>query len=113
MEILTTSYPDFVTIRFVGELDALSSVQADEAIRQLLDEGRFNIHLDFSALEYISSAGIGVILSHQDEISQNGKGMVFTGLSPKVLNVFQLLGLDKIFPIREDLAQAEAYFTAL
>ncbi len=112
MEIFITSHLDFVSLQFVGELDALSSVQADEAFRQLIESGKFNIHLDFSALEYISSAGIGVILSHQEELSQNGKGMVFSGLSPKVLNVFQLLGLDKIFPICEDVIQAEAYFAA-
>lgn len=110
MEIKTDTHRNFTSLRISGDLDAISAVTADEVFRNLIQEKRFNLHLDFTGLDYISSAGIGVILSHQDEIYQNGGQIVFTGMSPKVLNVFQLLGLHQLFKILDSEAGVEACF---
>lgn len=110
MEIKIDKHSSYTSLRIQGELDALSAVAADEAFRNLISDKHFNLHIDFTALDYISSAGIGVILSHQDEIQQNGGKIVFTGLSPKVLNVFQLLGLHQLFQLLDSEAGVEACF---
>lgn len=110
MEIKTDIHKNFVSLRISGELDAISAVTADEVFRNLISEKKFNLHIDFTGLDYISSAGIGVILSHQDEIYQNGGKIVFTGLSSKVMNVFQLLGLHQLFEILDSEAGVEASF---
>jgi anti-sigma B factor antagonist len=111
MEITTEVHSKYTTLRIQGELDALSAVGADEAFAQVIHNKQYNLHLDFSALEYISSAGIGVILSHQDEIYQNKGRIVFSGLSPKVLNVFQLLGLNQLFTIVSAESEVEGCFS--
>jgi anti-sigma B factor antagonist len=111
MKIDQVVHTKFTTLRIQGELDALSSVGADEVFTQLIQQKQFNLHLDFSQLEYISSAGIGVILSHQDEIYQNKGKIVFSGLSPKVLNVFQLLGLNQLFKIVSTESEVEGCFS--
>lgn len=110
MELKTEHKNGFSCLIINGDLDANSSVQADEAFKSLLEAGIVNLHLDFSRLNYISSAGIGVILSHQDEISSRNGRLVFSGMSPKVLNVFQLLGLDSLFVTLPTAEEAEAYF---
>jgi anti-sigma B factor antagonist len=89
----------FISIFLEGDLDANSSIQADEQLSQLMKSGQYRLHFDFTNVEYISSAGIGVFLSYQDEISEKGGKMVFSGLRPRVLNVFQLLGLDQLLEI--------------
>lgn len=110
MEIITIPQTGYTTLKISGELDAVSSVEADEAFRALLEKSQYHLHIDFSGLEYISSAGIGVILSHQDEIYQNGGKILFSGLSPKVLNVFQLLGLNQLYQILESGDQVAQHF---
>lgn len=110
MEIITIPHPGYTTLKISGELDAVSSVQADEAFARLMEQAQYNLHINFSGLDYISSAGIGVILSHQDEIYQNGGKILFSGLSPKVLNVFQLLGLNQLFQILDSEEQVAQHF---
>lgn len=107
MNVSTEHYTQYTRISISGDLDANSSVLADESFQAVLVKGVRKLHIDMSDLNYISSAGIGVILSHQDEIIQKGGLIVFSGMNPKVRNVFQLLGLDAIFTIVEDAEAAK------
>lgn len=109
MNVTTEHYTHYTRISISGDLDANSSVLADESFQDILAKGIKKLHIDMSDLNYISSAGIGVILSHQDEIIQDGGVIVFSGMNPKVRNVFQLLGLDAIFTIVEDAEAAKNF----
>jgi len=110
MNLKTEHLPHYSRISIIGDLDANSSVQADEAFRQILISGVKNLHINLEELNYISSAGIGVILSHQDEIEARKGMMIFSGLNAKVLNVFQILGLDLIFKIVPHITDVEEFF---
>lgn len=54
-------------IAIIGEIDASSSIELDLAIAKSVGEGYEKILVDCSALEYISSAGLGVFMSYIDE----------------------------------------------
>jgi anti-sigma B factor antagonist len=111
MNVTIAHFTDYTRISISGDLDANSSVQADEAFQKLLSDGVHKVHIDMSDLNYISSAGIGVFLSHQDEVQQKGGLIVFSGMNPRVQNVFQLLGLNAIFTIVPDIDAAHTLFT--
>lgn len=102
--------PQFVTLQPVGELDANSSVYLDETIRQLIEENKLNIHVDFARINYISSAGMGVFVSYLEEIKSKGGKIVLSNLSANVLEVFKLLGLDQLIPIVSDKAEVTHMF---
>jgi anti-anti-sigma factor len=55
--------------------------------------------LDFSGLEYISSAGIGVILATYKRLHDAGHSFKLVGMSDRIRNVFQYAGLDRVFTI--------------
>jgi len=91
-----------------GDVDASSSIHLDEALLTLSTESEINaILVDGSELDYISSAGLGVFMSYIDIFKAKEVQLIIYGLSTKVLNVFQILGLDQILIITKDKAAAQ------
>jgi len=97
VDIKTTKENDICRIVVVGEVDASSSIQLDNAIKAAFETEK-KIMVDLSGLEYISSAGLGVFVSHLEDI-QSGINLVLFGLSESVLQVFELLGLPQLIQI--------------
>lgn len=87
-----------------GEIDASSSIYLDNALSDALGAHK-RILVDFTELEYISSAGLGVFMSYIQHMENEGIKLAIFGLKEKVLQVFEILGLDqlmKILPSREE-----------
>ena len=57
--------------------------------------------LDFSGLQYISSAGLSSVLSAGKEIDRHGGRLVICGLAGRLKQVFLFSGLDSLFPLFE------------
>lgn len=91
-----------------GEVDASNSVILDEAIQELVDGGSKSIIIDGSKLDYISSAGLGVFMSYLEDFHEKGISMKICELTPRVYEVFKILGLDQLIPIYQDRAAAFA-----
>jgi anti-sigma B factor antagonist len=91
----------------VGEIDASSSIELDLAIAKSVGEGFNKILVDCSALEYISSAGLGVFMSYIEEFKDKNIRMVLYGMNDKVANTFEILGLNELLQIGKDKAQAK------
>ncbi len=86
-------------IALIGEIDASSSIELDLAIARSLGEGFKQILVDCSALDYISSAGLGVFMSYIEELKEKNVAMVLYSLSDRVINPFRILGLDEMLVI--------------
>src|SRR6186713_578796 len=94
-------------IALIGEIDASSSIELDLAIAKSVGEGFTRILVDCSALEYISSAGLGVFMSYIDEFKDKNLRMVLFGMSEKVANTFEILGLGELLNIAADKSEAK------
>jgi anti-anti-sigma factor len=77
------------TVRLVGRLDAAEADQATEAFAAL--DGP--VVADCSELEYISSAGISVLMVTYKRLHQKGQTLRLQSLQPRVRNVFVYSGL--------------------
>ncbi len=96
-------------ISIIGEIDASSSIELDLAIAKSVGEGFKKILVDCSALEYISSAGLGVFMSYIEEMRDKNIPFVLFGLKPKVANTFQILGLLDLLHVRETKQEARKF----
>ena len=92
-----------------GDVDASSSIQLDEEFKKAIEGGDKKILIDCSGLNYISSAGLGVFMSYIQDIEKEKIRLVINGLNEKVLNVFEILGLDQLFKIVDDFDKAKEY----
>lgn len=87
----------FITVN--GEIDAGSSIYLDNALKEAMDNGEKKIVADLSGLDYISSAGLGVFISHIDEFKLQGIALALFGINETVKQVFDILGLEKLLTI--------------
>ena len=88
-----------ITISLNGELDASSSVMLDEELSKP-EIMLFNKVLgDCEHLNYISSAGLGVFISHLQRFEDAQIKLIFFNMQEKVKNVFEILGLDLLMTI--------------
>lgn len=93
-------------INIVGEVDASSSIELDNAISEAIESGRKSFLVDCSSLEYISSAGLGVFMSYIEDFKKHNISIAFFGLNEKVANVFEILGLDQLLTIKSTKEEA-------
>ncbi len=100
-------------LAIIGEIDASSSIELDLTIAKSVGEGFRKILVDCSALEYISSAGLGVFMSYIEEFKDKGIHMVLFGLKEKVANTFGILGLADLLQICANKSEAKKRINAL
>jgi anti-sigma B factor antagonist len=100
-------------LALIGEIDASSSIELDLAIAKSVGEGFNKILVDCSSLEYISSAGLGVFMSYIEEFKDKHIKMVLFGMSEKVANTFEILGLNELLQISKDKTQAKKLLNEL
>lgn len=80
-----------------GRLDTVSAPALEQALKDALPELR-ELTLDLSALDYISSAGLRVLLSAQKQIQRQGT-MKLTGVNEAVREIFDVTGFSEILTI--------------
>ena len=100
---------DVKVIRVGGDVDASSSIQLDDEFKNAIEGGDKKILVDCTQLNYISSAGLGVFMSYIQDIENNEVKLVIYGLSEKVINVFEILGLDQLLKVESSLEEANKY----
>ena len=81
------------SVVLVGRLDALSAPVAREFLATVTGGCR----VDFRDLEYIASAGLGLLAATQQRLRQKGEALVLVGLSPHLREVLSLAGFESFF----------------
>ena len=81
--------------RLSGRLDAAEADSAMDALNAV----DAPLTLDCSELEYISSAGIAIIMETYKRLTGSGHRLILVQMTPKVRNVFRYAGLDRVLQI--------------
>lgn len=108
VHIDTTKENDITSLIVNGDVDASSSIQLDESLGAVVNSGELKILIDCTALNYISSAGLGVFMSYIEDINTKNIKLAIFGLNEKVRNVFDILGLDQLITIVDSKVDALA-----
>ncbi len=82
-------------VRCMGRLDAAQCVKAQTFMDSIAD-ARI---LDFAGLEYISSAGLGVLLKTQKRLAETGASLKIINVNNHIKDVFRYSGFNAIFDI--------------
>lgn len=88
-------FADENTVMVEGRLDAAQAVKAQAFLDQVDDR----CVLDLSKLEYISSAGLGVLLKTHKRLMGMGSGIKLISVNKHIHDIFRYSGFDKLFEI--------------
>lgn len=98
MEIIVTQADDKATIAVNGKLSVATSPELEAAVRGL-PQDIANIEMEFSNLEYISSAGLRVLVATEKLCAGRGGKMRLLHPIDEVMEVFDMTGLADVFTI--------------
>lgn len=97
MNIQKTVTGTTLAVQLEGRLDTTTSPKLEEELRGSVD-GMTSLAIDFEKLEYISSAGLRVLLSMQKIMNKQGE-MLLKNVSETIMEVFEVTGFSDILSI--------------
>ncbi|HEX9655714.1 MAG TPA: STAS domain-containing protein [Bacteroidota bacterium] len=108
--ILQRETKDINVLEIKGYLDAHTAPKLEDAFQALLKSSRYKIVVNCKELSYISSAGLGVFMAFVEDVRKNKGDIKLSNMSPKVFNIFDLLGFPLLYDILADEGEAISRF---
>ncbi len=84
-----------------GRLDSIGAPQLEEQLNTLIQTGQEKVLIDMTAMDYVSSAGLRVLLSGVKKIKKESGEFALCGLNESAQDVFEVSGFSEIFTIYE------------
>ena len=110
---ISTHATDGVTIlNLEGKLDTATSGQASEEINTILEEKPPKLLLNLGELEFVSSAGLRVLLRTAKTVKEQNGGMKVCGAKGVVKEVMDISGFDTLLDLHDSEAEALAAFNS-
>ncbi len=110
MEINIKEVNSVNVVEFTGNLDTNTAPEAERQINGLLDGGASKILVNFENLNYISSAGLRVLLATAKKMMVSGGSLKICSLNSTVQEVFDISGFSTILSLAANEADALAAF---
>ena len=108
MEIGEEQQGDALVVAPRGRVDSVSSGELERRLVARLDAGARRVVIDLAGVDYISSAGLRVLLLAAKRLKPPQGLLVLCGLGPSVRSVLELAGFTSLFAIEPGRAQALA-----
>lgn len=111
MEINTTRFKHSDLVKVDGRIDSATAPKLGEALSAIIDEGRYKIIIDMSEVDFISSAGLRVLVNAQKTCRRYNRGeIVLTDVPANIYSALDLAGFTTLFKIFEDNLAAVGSF---
>jgi anti-anti-sigma factor len=106
LSISSAKMQDSLVVTLEGRIDANSAKELEHACLEWIAAGEKRFILDLSAVNFISSAGLRVILLAAKRVEPLQGSIKLCGLSPTLRDVFEISGFSKLFTITQTVNEA-------
>ena len=110
MKIEVRDSNDVKILEFEGNLDTNTSPDAEATINELIDNGSTKLLANFEELNFISSAGLRVLLATAKKLRGTGGDLRICALNPTVQEVFDISGFGSILSVYSSESEALSSF---
>lgn len=108
MQITTEKVDTTFVVIPAGRLDSNNASVFEKTLADFVRNGETRVVIDLSQIEYISSAGLRVVLMLVKQLKSANGSLVLCGMKPSIREVFDISGFSKILQIRGTRAEALA-----
>ncbi len=91
-----------------GRLDQVLNAELEQTLTSLLAAGHVNLIVDLTDTAYINSGGLRTLVSTWRKVSREGGSLKLCGLSPRLQEIFAMVGFDQVFEIHPNCDEARA-----
>jgi anti-sigma B factor antagonist len=110
MHITEEHHDEIHIVTIEGRLDSSTASTLEENVAAAIARGAKQMIIDFVRLEYISSAGLRVILKTAKELKRLDGKLVLCSMVDYIKEVFEIAGFDTFLPITDNRHEAESLF---
>lgn len=111
MEINTRELKRCTVVGVSGRIDSATAPELASTFKELTDQGQCNLVLDMSEVEFISSAGLRVLIDTQKTCHGLGRGrLVLAEVPGHIYEAFDLAGFDALFDFYDERIEAVGSF---
>ncbi len=106
LQINVRKHEEIPVIELSGEVDAYTSARFREIMLDIIDSDGANLVINMTDVEYIDSSGLGALVGGLKRVSERDGKIVIVCDKPQVKKVFEITGLEKVFPIYDSVEDA-------
>lgn len=111
MTISTTTYNSCDVVKMSGRIDSATSPDLSEAFKGIMNQNRFKLVFDMGEVEFVSSAGIWVLMETQKECKKHSGGeLLLANVNDKIQQSLDLAGLKHFFTMFDEVVAAVGHF---
>jgi len=100
---------DLCELTLTGEIDVYTAPSLKKELVELIEGGCSNVIVDLEGVAFIDSSGLGVLVSGLRRARERDGSVRIVCSRDSVLKIFRITGLDKVFPIFPNIAEAREF----
>ncbi len=108
LSLSTRSEGDRVVVEVGGEIDVYTAPRLREQLIDLVSGGSYDIVVDMTKVEFLDSTGLGVLVVGLKRVRAHDGSLRLVCTQERILKIFRITGLTKVFPIHSSVAEAVA-----
>lgn len=108
LAVTTRTDGDFEIVEVGGEIDVYTAPRLREAIVGAVDAGHTRLIIDVQKVDFLDSTGLGVLVGALKRVRADGGSLDIVCTQERILKIFQITGLDKVFGLHGSIDEARA-----
>lgn len=97
---------DHSVVDVKGEIDVYTAPKLREKLIELVSEGSYNLVVNLEGVDFLDSTGLGVLVGALKRVKAHDGGLALVCTEEKILKIFKITGLTKVFPIHDSVDAA-------
>jgi anti-sigma B factor antagonist len=106
LEVDTQKRDRWSVVALRGEIDVYTAPRLRQALIDLVDADETDILVDMTRVDFLDSTGLGVLVGGLKRVKAKEGSLEIVATQDKILKIFEITGLSKVFPIHESVDAA-------
>ena len=108
LSLSTRTEGDRTIVEVGGEIDVYTAPRLREQLVDLVADGKYHLVVDMERVDFLDSTGLGVLVGGLKRVRNHDGSLQLVCNQEKILKIFRITGLTKVFPIHASVDEAVA-----
>jgi anti-sigma B factor antagonist len=108
LDLIVRKEGDYAILEVGGEIDVYTAPKLREKLIELVSDGSYHLIVDLENVDFLDSTGLGVLVGGLKRVRNHDGSLQLVCTQEKILKIFRITGLTKVFPIHSSIEEAMA-----